>query len=139
MDDSHFNGRISWLTATLETQRNNIVSILLRLKGIGARAGTSMALHRKFMRFMEQVAHERNKELDIINEIEAIEKRHFELKRRRLLRRAAKEPPVSTADLPSEERKEEKPERMSLLTILGLFCLFSARPAKPKKQDPTVN
>ncbi len=102
-------------------------------------AGTNIALHRKFMRLMNQVADIREKELDILHEIEQVEKRHSELRRHNLLRKADPEAAARTDIVPEEQEAEgEKPSRFSLLTIAGILYLLSSRSTKAKQLEPTV-
>ena len=139
MNEGQISGRLSWLTATLAAGRTNISQLLSRLKGIAMSAGTNIALHRKFMRLMNQVANIREKELDILHEIETVEKRHSELRRRNLLRKADPEAAARTDLIPEEqEQDEEKPQRLSLLTLAGILYFLSARSSKVKQLEPTV-
>ncbi len=137
MNEGQISGRLSWLTATLAAGRTNISQLLSRLKGIAMSAGTNIALHRKFMRLMNQVADIREKELDILHEIEQVEKRHSELRRHNLLRKADPEAAART-DIVPEEQEAEKPSRFSLLTIAGILYLLSSRSSKAKQLEPTV-
>jgi len=138
MNESQINGRLAWLSSNLAAQRNNLAKILLRLKGIGLRAGTSLGLHRKFMGLLEQIAADREKEIDIINEIEAVEKQHSEMRQRKLLRYADPDLAPQT-DIFVEEQREDEPKRISLLTLFGLIYLFSSKPINHKNQDLTVD
>ena len=136
MNDSQFTGHLGWLSFTLASQRTSIANILLRLKGIGLRAGTSLALHRKFMRLLEQVAGDREKELGILNEIEAVERRHDEMRQRNLLRCVSST--KIEVPMPTEECERE-PSRFGVWTLFGLLYLFSARPLKNKNQGFTAD
>ena len=129
MNESQIQGRLSWLGAALETRRNDIAHFLSCIKGLGVHVGTSLSLHEKFLHLMDQIAYDREKELDIIYEIETVEKRHCELKRLRLLRKA--DPEFKKKQEPAlESEKKEKPHRLSLLEILALLFLFSPRRQK---------
>jgi len=148
MNEGQIQGRLSWLGFALAARRSDITGILLRLRDIGARAGTSLSLHRKFMRLMNQVADDREKERKVIHEIEAVEKRHRELKRFNLLKRAdleaapkIKAKPDSVFEDGDEDEDEDKKERgwFRLLWFLLLFYFFWPRPAKQKNLGPTVN
>jgi hypothetical protein len=98
--------------------------------------GNNFSLHKKFMRLMDQVSDDREKELDIINQIEAIEERHHNLKKLNLLRRAdlgaerkrkqLLKKKDSEAYTP-EEDEEESPHRTSWAEILLVYLLFSSR------------
>jgi hypothetical protein len=137
MNHIQASDRAGWLGIALAAQRDTLSKILFRLKEIGVRAGTSLGLHRKFMQLMEQIAYDRQKELDLINEIESVEKHHLEMKQNNKLRRAGDKPVQTTAFTKKQEDKE--PKRASLLTILGILWLFSAKPINHKKQELTVD
>jgi hypothetical protein len=133
---SQINKQLSWLGLSLAAQRNNLAKTLCCLKGIGARAGTSLFLRKSFTRFLEQVAIDKQKELDLLNEIDAVEKQHDHLRQRKLLRRAQ-------TDLPPRpqppENVENPPARDSKGGILGLIAFFYVFSLTPKKRDLTAN
>ena len=135
MNEGLIIGRLAWLASALAVQRNNLASVLSCLKGLGIRAGTSFALHRKFMLLMEQLACDKEKELNLISEIEAVEKHHQAMKQLRLLRRAAPERIVIPARAVKQD--EERPWRSNLLTFFGLLFLFSQNNIGNKKQRLT--
>ncbi|MDE2030384.1 MAG: hypothetical protein KGI97_07465 [Alphaproteobacteria bacterium] len=139
MNATELRGRMSWLGETLAVQRNNIQKILLRLKDIGMRAGANMALHRKFLNLLEQVAEDRNKELGILNDIEDMEKRHALMRKRKLLRRAGDAPLPQPANDLAPEPEEEKPERSGLLKWVVLWMLFANKDQSLKKQSLTMD
>jgi hypothetical protein len=137
MNEKQEKERVNWLSDALASQRTTISSFLDRLRGIAVRVGDSLSLHTKFMRLMDQVAADREKELGIINEIETIEKRHREMKQMRLLRRAdrAEETKrkrrlkeLEDANRPDEnEDDDESPERVGALEALLVYWLFSSK------------
>lgn len=133
MNDIRISGRLGWLSSALVTQRNNLSNTLLRLKDAGLRAGTSLNLHRKFMRLLEQVATDRDKELAILNEIEAIEKQHRAMKRSNLLRCVTRKhmPHAAVVDHPEDGKHEHN----GLLRLFGIFWLLSSTNNKRKKQQ----
>ena len=135
MQNQNYFGRLSWLGAALAAQRNNLVALLLRIKGLVVSGGCTM-LHGKFLKLMQQVAADQTKELDLIHEIEAVEKRHQILRKMRKLRVAS---PVKTKETQPLAEPEPIPPRQGLLKLLVLFYLFSAKPFNHKKQAPTVN
>jgi hypothetical protein len=142
MNEGQINGRLGWLSATLSAQRNNISKLLMRLRGV-VHAGTSLALHRKFMRLMDQVADDREKEMGIIHEIEEVEKRHQELKRLHMLREvdpeAKPKPDLAMEELPEDgEDDEDKDGLFSFRALFGLLWLFSSRQPKPKNPELKV-
>ena len=129
----------SWLEKILASQRNNLAGVLHRVKALGLRMGNSLALHRKFEHLMTQVAFDREKELDLINEIEAIEKKHLLLKERQMLRRADADKAPRPANDALLEQSEEKPKRGSLLGLVSILALLSPLRLKHKNQDLTVD
>jgi hypothetical protein len=132
MGEKQQKERLNWLSATIAAQRNNISDLLARLRGVAFRFSDSLSLHTKFMKLMDQVAVEREKELDIIYEIETVEKRHLELKKRKLLRHANPETEekrlrrLNKKDGKNEKDEEDSPQRLSLAEILAIFWLFSS-------------
>ncbi|MDR3448519.1 MAG: hypothetical protein P4M15_02000 [Alphaproteobacteria bacterium] len=137
MNDKLYNARRSWMDDVLRASRNDIADLFLRLKDIGMRAGNNFALHLKFMKMMEQVAFEREKERDIIHEIEQMEKRHRLMRQCNRLRRAGDQP---RRDPPRLVQIEEKPaKRKSLWGLIGLLYVLSQKPINHKNQSLTVD
>ncbi|MDE1901457.1 MAG: hypothetical protein KGI37_07430 [Alphaproteobacteria bacterium] len=128
-------GQLSWLNAVLAARRGGLSALLLRLKDIGMRMGANTVLHKKFMALLDQVAIEREKELDILNDIEEVEKFHAQQRRNKLLRQAANDdkPRPRAASLKMEQ-PEEKPARGGLLKWVLLFGLLAQRPRHDKNQ-----
>ncbi len=136
MNEAKVQEQLSWFTFSLAAQRSNLSKIFLRLCSIGARAGTSLAIHRKFMCLMDQIALDKAKELDLICDIEQIEKRHALLRQRHLLRQARGTilQNVRAPRLAPVEQPEEKPARLGLFKLMALFALFSSTPTHHKNQ-----
>ncbi len=133
MNEKQEKERVNWLRTALAEQRTNISSFLDRLRGIAVKVGDSLALHTKFLRLMDQVATDREKELDIINEIESIEKRHREMKQMRLLKRAdqAEEAKrkrrlkeLEGENRQNEDEDEDSPQRLGLFEAVIVYWLF---------------
>ena len=159
MNENNIKGRLQWLATALTTQRNNLAQVLSRLKSFGAHAGSSPAVYPKFMQLLTQVAIHREKEDSILDEIEAMEKRHQALKMRKGLRRATSQPVFEEE---YKGRKSSKryllrrapqeapcpttegigfappPQRSGLWKWLLLFYLLSANRSK-NRQDITYN
>jgi hypothetical protein len=138
--------RLNGLNIALEGRRLRLSDLFLRLKGVAFRKGTNFRLHKKFIRLMDDVAEDREKELCLIEKIEAMEKRHKKLKQHNLLRRIAREAErrqkrlLEKIRIDFEEYLDEKhhprPRRKnSLLDILILLYAFS-QSSKPKEQKP---
>ena len=126
---------LNWISSALDAQKGKIGRLLLRLKDVGLRAGTGFALHKKFVRLLQQVAIDQEKELDILNEIEAVERRHEELRKKKLLRAFNPDAPRDAPALMTET-PEPKPKRSSLWLLVGLWAVFSS-PHK-KGEEPRV-
>jgi len=139
MNNNQFNARLGWLSIALAQQRNNLAEIFLRLKDVTLRVGTSLGLHKKFLSLMEQIQYDREIERDILHEIEEVEKRHAEMKERKMLRQASPEIEALKAKPIIIDDQVEKPKRHGILTLFGLLLLFSQRSIKHKKQDLTVD
>ena len=138
MNKDQISGRLSWLADALAVRRNDIASAFLRLKGLGVQVRNSLSFPRHFVSLMEQIAADREKELDILHEIETIEKKHDELKTNKLLRTASPAPLPQVEPLSCEDN-EEKPDGFGLTRILALLAFFSSSGGNHKKQDLTVD
>ena len=68
--------RVAWLSARLSTHTHRIMSLLGRLGDIGVMQKLKPALFHKFLNLMGQIAAEKDKEANVISEIEAIERKH---------------------------------------------------------------
>jgi|GEM_PF-2786991 hypothetical protein len=144
--------QVNWLSAKLSVQRDKLSSFLLRLKGIAVRVTSGLSLNKKFMRLMDQVAADREKEFDIIREIEDVERRHHELRQHNMLQRIAHEAEKKRKRSlkkenedyrENEEDKEEDEEGFSLMELLAMLYLFSSQlnpfsGSKSSKQEPSV-
>jgi hypothetical protein len=140
MNDKQLNARLGWLSLTLTHQRNILAKALLRLQSVGARLSVSLGLQKKFVRLMEQIAYDKEIEKDILVEIEEVEKRHQELKARKMLRRADAEAPAPKAEVVLENApKDQPPHRSGLSYLFSLLLLLSLTRKKQKNQDLTVD
>ncbi|MDD4615553.1 MAG: hypothetical protein PHW76_00300 [Alphaproteobacteria bacterium] len=107
MTEKQTSENLNWLNATLEVRRLHLNRLLSRIKDF---ALTAFPLHKKFMRLLDQIAFEQKKERAIINQIEAIEKLHQDLKRRKLLEQRAQ-----NAKLRRERNRKEDDDWIFLL------------------------
>ncbi|MDD3371151.1 MAG: hypothetical protein PHE27_04915, partial [Alphaproteobacteria bacterium] len=82
---------LGWFKASLSSQRAGLHLLLLRLKGMAVRVGSSLSMNKKFANLMDQIAAEQEKERRIIDKIEALEKHHRKLRKQNLLQRLALE------------------------------------------------
>ncbi|MDD3028659.1 MAG: hypothetical protein PHS57_00035 [Alphaproteobacteria bacterium] len=85
MNDTLYNQTLHWLTSSLGIKRNCLATFCTQMTGIAMKVGTNLSLHKKFMALMGQVAQEKEKETAILDEIEAMEKRHHLLRQKGLL------------------------------------------------------
>lgn len=102
MSETKLKERAGWLGLLLTNQKNNLAELLLRLRDVGLRAGSSLAVHRKFLKMLEQVEIERERELGLLHEIEEVEKKHAEMRRLRKLRTADANTPAPKDVEPQE-------------------------------------
>jgi hypothetical protein len=68
--------RRDWLAAALSERRSRIVELMRRLAGLGAPGSIKPELFHKFLELMGQIADERDKEIDLIGQIETVEEKH---------------------------------------------------------------
>jgi hypothetical protein len=137
MDNSDIKTYRSRLPLSLAACRNDLVQLLLRLRGIGLRAGTSPKLHRKFMRLMEQISMDREREIHFLCEIEEMEKLHKNMKRHNRLRRARQAPPTSLPPIPEEA--VSLPQMRENPGLLGWLAVLTTHRINHKNQDLTVD
>lgn len=81
----------------------------------------------KVKRFLAQIAGLKAKEDKILDEIEALERKHADLKRQHRLKRA------DSLSLPPEEEESPRERKgLSLMSVLGFIAFFVD---KPRKKD----
>lgn len=138
MNEGKIQEHVNWFSFSLAAQRNNLTQLFARLRSIGAKVGTSMAVHHKFIRLMDQVADAQKKELDLLCDIEEMEKRHAVMREQRLLRQAndnlLKPKADPDYDLGRHDTRDEKPARGGLGKLLLLLALFAPKPNKHDNQ-----
>lgn len=120
--------RFGWLAVALVDQRGRIASLLQRLKGFGEPGIMEPPLFQKFLRMLEQVAVEKDRETEIIRRIQAVEARHSSSRKSRKLKRAAPKPKPGKNREPefvSEQQCERS--RHGWLWIFALLYLTSPR------------
>jgi hypothetical protein len=122
-----------WLKATLAAQRIGMHQLLSRLRQSVKTEGAP-SIDKKFARLMDQVANEQKKEVSILNQIEAIERKHKALKQENLLQRLALHAQLKRQKLQKEmeedhafwlnraylENKSDSPNALNLLIMLYL-------------------
>lgn len=68
--------RISWLSASLSTQKHRIMTLLGRVGDLGVMQAMKPLLFHKFLNLMGQIAAAKDEEMHILSAIEAIEQKH---------------------------------------------------------------
>lgn len=101
---------------------------------LGPVEGLRPKLLRKLASWIDQLANLRKKELDIISEINAIEKKHNAMRQDKMLRRAGPKPQIKP-DEPMPRPKEPKQRNRLLYWLLFFFLLESGK----KKPEPPSN
>lgn len=129
MGEKQLQERVGWLGLLLTNQRNNMARLMVRLRDVGLRAGGSVAIHRKFLKMLEQVEFERERELGLIHEIEAVEKKHAELRRMRRLKAADTTPQQTNKQVNDfDARPTAEPDRkLGLWVWLALWWWMMTR------------
>ena len=140
MNEKLLGEKISWLGDKLIGKRDILSRMLSRLRAFGESVGGNLGWHKKLSCLMEQIADEREKEVDLIYEIDKMEKRHREMKRARLLKQAD----ASLADrvekrdaAPMKCEEKEEPEVPLLVKLMGLWYFFSP-PCSSNRIEPRV-
>ncbi|MFY9288551.1 MAG: hypothetical protein WAO98_08635 [Alphaproteobacteria bacterium] len=84
--------RVSWLMAAWSDQRRKIASLLARLGDLGTPGGMTPKIFHKFLHMLSQVAAEKEHEMHLIDEIEAIERKHRFMRKVGWLKRIGPKP-----------------------------------------------
>jgi hypothetical protein len=132
------SSRLAWLMAALGGHRDRIAGLLCRLRGIGAREAMNPSLFKKFLHMLDQVAFAREKEVRILNQIEAIEEKHRFRREHHQLESAADEP-KETLQLEEAEKSMAEHPRQKLLWLLAFWHLFMRNAINQKKQGLTAD
>jgi len=88
VDTPQTSSRLSWLTASLGERRSRLTSILRRMVGLGEPGAMKSSIFGKFLNLIEQVAGERDKEMELMSQIDAIEQKHRFMRDHHKLERA---------------------------------------------------
>lgn len=123
MNEKGIKGYIAWLGDNLLARRHSLAALLERMRDVCMHAASNLSLYKKFMKLLEQVAGDREKEIFLIDEIEAVERRHAEMRKMKLLRRAQ----VSSSDKDAAHQNDqpEQPQRSGIWKLIGMFYLLS--------------
>src|ERR1700744_2537547 len=76
MSAANQSSRLAWLAAALSEQRHKISCLLGRIADLGGIHGMKPKAFTKFLRMLDQVAADKDEEVRIISEIDAIERKH---------------------------------------------------------------
>ncbi len=125
MSIANDSGRISWLAAAWGAQKAKVMSLLGRLGDLGSREDMKPNVFAKFLHILGQIANERDKEVDILSEIEAIERKHRIQREHGALKRVEAEP-ADTMNRECEDEWDEECERPGL----GWDWLLTMKEAK---------
>jgi len=131
MNEKGIKSYLTWLGDNLMVRRRSVLSMLDRLRDVCMKAGSHLYLYKKFMKLLEQISGEREKEIYLIDEIQAVEKKHAEMRKQKKLRRARCE---KDKDCAISADAEPKPKRTGLWTLLGVMYLLS----RSKKEKPDL-
>ena len=128
-DQRHLAERQGRLRALLQSwgrKSQKIEQLNADCTALGPQESLKPSLFRKLMSWVEQLAGLRAKEMDIISEIDAIERKHGDLRKGRQLRKAA--PKDSLFPEPSPDKEARPRDRFWLW--LFLFWLMSRNQQK---------
>lgn len=124
----------SRLSAALAGQKNALADLLHRLVGMGPTDGMKGSVFRKFLRTLEQISFEKEKELELIHRIEAVETRHRIQRKHKKLKRAAHHRAKKKVSQNKPIFSEPEAERSGAgwLGIAAYICLLSGNGLKPR-------
>jgi hypothetical protein len=147
------SNRVAWLSARLGTHTHRIMSLLGRLGDLGVIQMLKPALFQKFLNLMEQISAEKDKESDVISEIEAIERKHRNFRKEGRLQysdRSHKAPMYKCGDdahshdeeghyLARSDLSDDLCDQSAKRNAYGWlwFLLFWMQPAKSKNNNQT--
>lgn len=105
--------------------------LLRRVAGVCAFVATNFSIHKKLLELMDEITDEKQKEYEILHEIESVEKHHEEMKRQNLLRHADPDLNIKQSTFLLKADEEEEPKRANLLNFFAFLLLLMPR------QNPT--
>ena len=137
MSKPNESGRLAWLKAALGAQKHKIVSLLGRLSDFAASVSGKPKVFNKFLFMMNEVAVARDHEVEILSEIEAVEKKHH------LLREHGSLKHIEDVDLLSSEvddfDRDLKPPERDVFWLLAFWYLLTRQKINQKKQGLTAD
>ena len=121
------SGLFSKLTASLAGQRYILADLLRRLTCLGSPASMKSSVFRKFLFTLEQISFEKEKEVEIISRIQAIEEHHRRQRKSKKLKCATDH--KSKIKAPKTKIAEYEPEcDRSGFNWLAIIAYFYMRP-----------
>lgn len=142
--------KLSWLAGEIAKRQDRAAKLVRRLEAVELERGAdSSGFRRKFLKYIHEIAHEREEERRLLSRVEAIENRHRDMRSRGRLayargRRFPRENPYLRAiakDIKEEARaakRARKAEAWILLVLMMWYCLarcwnpFSRKPSPPQ-------
>ena len=117
--------KIDCLYDNLAWNKINVSSLVYRITNINSENKANSDIDSKFLMMLSQLEEHCFDEKRLLEEIEAMEKRHSELKEYNMLKMAESEKSRSLRQDKNHEEKEEK--RTSLAKLLILWLLFRSK------------
>jgi hypothetical protein len=133
MPAQHASGKSGWFASLLADKRSRIAHLFGEIAGLGAPADMKPSVFKRFLELLAQIAHEEERETDVLLEIEAVELKHRFRREHHQLERANPdfEPgPEGERDAAGETGENKKQRK-------GLFRFFNFGP-KPESNDNPV-
>jgi hypothetical protein len=129
---------LAWLAAALGGQRNRIIDLIRRMTSLGSPGGMNPRIFGKFLRLLDQVASARDREIGILDRIEAIEEQHRFCRKNHMLEHIQSDPRKNPEPDGQDEAETEQPNN-SLLLFLVVWAAFFHHAINQKKQGLTVD
>lgn len=124
-----FQSRLKALLANWSLTRKKIDTTHNDAAALGPSEHLRPSLFRKFTQWMEQIAGLESKEQDILSEIDAVERKHKQMRKEHRL------PKAQPSDkLPDQPKPEDPKSRSRFWTWALLYLAFSS--GKKKQPDP---
>lgn len=141
--------KLAWLAGEIAKRRDRAAKLARRLEAVElGHGGDAPGFRRKFLKYLREIADEREGEMRLLSRVEAIEKRHSDMRLRGRLayarqRRFPRDNPYLRAvakDIREEDRAARRAKKaddlLLLLLVMWYFLaqrwrLFSSEPTPP--------
>jgi hypothetical protein len=132
------HSRLTWLMSSWSRKERKIRKLQGRAHGMGPVEGMKPSFFQKFMGLLQQISGLREKELVIISEINAVEKKHRALRKSKKLKRAAPKPASWQYDPNAEDEDEDAKEERSGINFwfVAIFLWLMSENNSNKNQGP---